>query len=408
MKQELVQLLSEMFKSYGYKTEESAFCDIIGKRQDYEIWVKCDLDGNLDTLERFTQQSNGKNSLYITTKRIKGGDETVKRYAEDTGVMIWDRDELAKNVGAFMLANLSRETLEMVVGSYCLESIVDQKKNFDPVSAFANSKNPNTSEKPEFLEQAGIPEEPAFSENDGFPSSFLTAEEQKETQKNNFPPTPKSEYIIAESKKPEIKQKKPEVSVDDKFKTEKKEIIAVRASKLNMPVEKAVAIGKSTFGEVKDVVLKFVPYWKYTYTINVDRRMGSEQIRMSASGDGIYNAVTGAEDEIELGEISEQTEIPDIDYVLKQPKVSKDEIKSKILEKLIKEHTQQVKTNNTDAQSIIYQNKTFKPLEKDFDIKINQVFASVWEVKGKKDCIEINAYNSQQLSNPADDGAEFV
>ncbi|MDV0446429.1 hypothetical protein MsAg5_02620 [Methanosarcinaceae archaeon Ag5] len=407
MKQELVQLLTEMFKSYGYKTDEGAFCDIIGKRQDYEIWVKCDLDGNLDTLERFTQQSNGKNSLYITTKRIKGGDETVKRYAEDTGVMIWDRDELAKNVGAFMLANLSRETLEMVVGSYCLESVIDQKKNFDPVSAFANSKNPNAPEKPEFFEHNDAVFEPPAEES-GLPS-FMTPAAAEEMAFNNYSPEPKSEYIVAESKKPEMRQApKPETPISDKFKTERKEIIAVRASKLNMPIEKAVAVGKSSFGEVKDVVLKFVPYWKYDYTISVDRRMGSEQIKMSASGDGIYNAITGMEDEIELGEITEQTEIPDIEYVLKQPKVTKEEIKAKILEKLIKEHTQQVKSNNTDAQSIIYQNKTFKPLEKDFDIKINQVFASVWEVKGKKDCIEINAYNSQQLTNPADDGAEFV
>ncbi|WNY26582.1 hypothetical protein [Methanolapillus ohkumae] len=421
MKQELVQLLVEMFRSYGYKTEEGAFCDIVGKRQDYEIWVKCDMDGNLDTLERFTQQSNGKNSLYITTKRIKGGDETVQRYAQDTGVVIWDRDELAKKVGAFMVTNLSRETLEMIVGSYCIESMVDQKKNFDPISAFAHSKNPNSPVKPEFEDSETdifSPAEKKYVSADvsGFPSSFLAGiEEEKEREeikvsKQETRPETKpeaSEYIIAEPKKPETKPKET-VPVDDKFKTLRTEIIAVRASRLNMPIERAVAIGKSTFGEVKDVILKFVPYWKYSYTLAVDRKMGTEHIKMAASGDGIYNAVTGFEDSIELGEISEQTEIPDIDYVLKQAKVTKEEIRAKILEKLILENTKQVKTNNTDAQSVIYQNKTFKPLEKDFDIKITQVFASVWEVKGKKDCIEINAYNSQQLTNPADDGAEFV
>ena len=401
MKQELVRLLLEMFKSYGYETGEGTFCDIVGKRQDYEIWVKCDTDGNLKALERFTQQANGKNSLYITTKKIKGGEETVKKYAEDTGVMIWDRDALTRYVGAFMVENLSRETLESVVGNYCLDSLLDQKKNFDPVSAFANSKNPSSGVLPEFY--PGGEAKPAEEKYD-FGNIFEETEPVAAIASSSF--EKESEYIEAPRPLPQSYDiPQPEAG---QFHAGKQETLGIRASKINVSIERAAAAGKSSFGEVKDIMLKFVPYWKYTYTLKVDRKIGNDQVKMSAAGEGLFNAVNGNEDTIELGEIGTQTEIPDTEYVMKQPKMTKEEAQKKIVEKLKREHTQEVKSNDTDAQSIIYQNKIFRPQERDFEIKLTQVFASIWEVQGKKESLEINAYNGQPLSNPADDGAEFV
>ncbi|MDR2943820.1 MAG: hypothetical protein LBU81_01830 [Methanosarcinales archaeon] len=410
MKQELMRLLLEMFKSYGYETSEGTFCDIVGKRQDYEIWVKCDMEGNLNTLERFTQQANGKNSLYITIKKIKGGEETVRKYAEDTGVMIWDRDALARYVGAFMVANLSRETLESVVGNYCLESLLDQKKNFDPVSAFANSKNPNSGVLPEFYEKEQAERHTPIQTHD-FSDIFEAPENETSAGAHLFgaaidPARRGSEYIEAPRPLPQsydIPEPEPE-----RFHADKKETLGIRASAINMPIERAAAAGKSTFGEVKNVILKFVPYWKYTYTLKVDRKIGSEHIKMAASGEGLYNAVNGNEDDIELGDIGTQTVIPDIEYIMKQPKMTKEETQKVILEQLKRRHTQEIKSNDTDAQSIIYQNKTFRPQDKDFEIKVFQVFASVWEVQGKKAALELNAYNGRPLTNPADDGAEFV
>ena len=418
MKQELMRLLLEMFKSYGYETGEGSFCDIVGRRQDYEIWVKCDIEGNVNTLERFTQQANGKNSLYITTKKIKGGEETVKRYADDTGVIIWDRDTLARNIGVFMVENLSRETLESVVGNYCLESVLEQKKKFDPVSIFASSKNLANSTMPEFyhpfsIENNRIGEKTEVNSPD-CKDLFETVDEKTysdvlfagDTADGLKSERRNPEYIEAPTPLPQSNDI-PE-PVPGKFHAGRKETLGIHASKINMPIERAEAAGKASFGEVKDISLKFVPYWKYSYTLQVDRKIGNDQVKMSAAGEGLLNAINGLEDSIDLGDIGTQTEIPDIEYIMKQPQITKEEVQKKIIEKLKKTHTQEIKSNDTDAQSIIYQNKVFRPLEKDFNIKITQIFASIWEVQGKKACLEINAYNGQQLSNPADDGAEFV
>ena len=417
MKQEVIRLLAEMFKSYGYETGEGTFCDIVGKRQDYEIWVKCDIEGNLNTLERFTQQANGKNSLYVTTKKIKGGEETVRRYANDTGVIIWDRDTLARNVGAFMVENLSRETLESVVGNYCLESLLDQKKNFDPVSVFANSKNPVSGVLPEFYQPVDMesmrnrPINRNQTQSSDLTDLFDTYDEKEYSpfsgaSADRKPEQRQSEYIEAPTPLPQSHDI-PE-PIPGKFHAGRKETLGIHSSKINMPIERAEAAGKASFGEVRDISLKFVPYWQYSYTLQVDRKIGNDQVKMSASGEGLVNAVNGLEDNIELGDVGTQTEIPDIEYVMKQPQVTKEEAQKAILERLKKTHTKEIKSNDMDAQSIIYQNKVFRPQEKDFSIKITQVFASIWEVQGKKACLEINAYNGQQLSNPADDGAEFV
>lgn len=417
MKQELMRLLLEMFKSYGYETGEGTFCDIVGKRQDYEIWVKCDIEGNLNTLERFTQQANGKNSLYITTKKVKGGEETVRRYAEDTGVIIWDRDALARYVGAFMVENLSRETLESVIGNYCLESFLDQKKKFDPVSVFANSKNPANGVLPEFYHPSepkffSAPARTAAAKSFDYGNIFEASEEPEiadtrlAAAASDGKNEKRSSYIEAPTPLPQSHDiPKP---VPGRFHAESKEMLGIRTSKINVPIERAEAAGKAAFGDVRGISLKFVPYWKYTYTLQVDRKIANDHIKMSAAGDGLLNAVNGIKDDIELGDIGTQTEIPDIEYIMKQPKMTKEEAQKIILENLKRAHTQEVKSNDTDAQSIIYQNKVFRPQDKDFNIKVVQVFASIWEVQGKKACLEINAYNGQQLSNPADDGAEFV
>lgn len=128
MKQELINILLNMFHSYGYETQPGDFCDIHGCRGDYDLYVMCDTSGDLDILEHFTQNAAGKNSLYITTKRIKGGPKSLEQYARETGVVIWDRDMLAENIGTYFIDRLKREDAIYLLGNFVLESIENKKK----------------------------------------------------------------------------------------------------------------------------------------------------------------------------------------------------------------------------------------------------------------------------------------
>ena len=167
------------------------------------------------------------------------------------------------------------------------------------MSVFANSKNLSSSVLPEFYESPDL--ETVLNESDHLKNESLletktiSSEDLAASVFGSYletplePPVKKSEYIEAPRPLPQsydIPEPEPE-----RFRVDKKETLGIRASTINMPIERAAAAGKSTFGEVKDVILKFIPYWKYTYTLKVDRKVGNDYIKMAASGDGLYNAV---------------------------------------------------------------------------------------------------------------------
>ncbi len=60
------------------------------------------------------------------------------------------------------------------------------------------------------------------------------------------------------------------------------------------------------------------------------------------------------------------------------------------------------------GDAIISESKTLAPLEKEIKLTINIVYIPVWEIQGKQNTIDINAYDGHILETPVDDDAEFV
>jgi hypothetical protein len=50
----------------------------------------------------------------------------------------------------------------------------------------------------------------------------------------------------------------------------------------------------------------------------------------------------------------------------------------------------------------------FKPSMDDIRFKIDLVYVPIWEVKGARNSVEINAYTQEILTNPVDDDVEFM
>ena len=381
MKQELVNLLLQMLKSYGYQTTDGVFCDILCRRDGYELYVMCDTDGDIALLDRFTRDVEGCRGLYVTMRKIRGGDDSVKEtYARETGVMIWDRSELIRNVGKYFVDNVDKEALSAMIGEFVVDSIDDEKKNFD-LTFFLTSGTPSGAVRPR---------------NDPLSASVPLS-------RPSAVPSPAAAPDVC-PRPSGIEKESTRTASDDGQKL----IIATPSSKINTPPENAMAIAKSVLGGAEKAVLKFVPYWKYSYYVSVDRVFGGERVVISESGEGLVNAINGADDNIELGEITTQTAIPDIEYEQKTAKVSKEDIRDGIIQKLIREYARDIRSSTTDAQVLISQNRVFRPSPSDIDLHIQQVYAAVWEVKGRKKSVEINAYNGKLLENPADDGVEFV
>jgi SepF-like predicted cell division protein (DUF552 family) len=74
---------------------------------------------------------------------------------------------------------------------------------------------------------------------------------------------------------------------------------------------------------------------------------------------------------------------------------------------LIKKLTRRVRIKTTSGDAIFAEEKEFRPNEDNIEFTIDKVYVPVWQVRGKKDIVEVNAYTGQELSLPSDEGCEI-
>ena len=95
-------------------------------------------------------------------------------------------------------------------------------------------------------------------------------------------------------------------------------------------------------------------------------------------------------------------------YEVKRASVNKQQAEKLLLEEIIEENTREMSFNNTEGQAIVYEQRSVKPKAEDIDLEMELIYIPVWEVKGKRNSLEINAYNAEVLEEPVDEDAEFV
>ena len=64
--------------------------------------------------------------------------------------------------------------------------------------------------------------------------------------------------------------------------------------------------------------------------------------------------------------------------------------------------------NNLEGQAIIYEQRSISPKADEIELDMDLVYIPVWEVKGKRNSLEINAYNASVFEEPIDEDAEFL
>ncbi len=434
MKQMLVNLLLEMLRSYGYQTAPCDFCDIVCRRGDYELFVMCSPERDLSLLDRFADDVHGRNGLFVTMRKFRGNVDTGA-YLRDTGVVIWDRDVLAAHVGKFRKAFMKENELDEMIGNWIINdiesrsyretflqkgSVVYDGATYDGVMYNDPRETPSAASPSQDVSRAGPlsgrhPVESGrviIAEDDD--GSRLSASSGAGLPTQPYPPQPAAAAQPYPPQPAAAAQPYPpqpafvQQPVQDFGNVSGQSPISLPSSEIRVGPDSVISAARATIGEVNAVRLKFIPYWKYSYSINVDKMFCGERIRISGNGSGLYNAVNGMRDDMEIGSISVLRSLPTDDYEEKEAKISADEVRQNIVKELSGKYTRDVSSNETNAQVIISQSKVFRPSESDFTIDIKQIYVPVWEARGRKKSIEVNAYSGKPLEVPADDGVEFV
>lgn len=150
-----------------------------------------------------------------------------------------------------------------------------------------------------------------------------------------------------------------------------------------------------------------MPFWNYSYVIDTYRHHKTKAIHISAEGSGAINALNREKHE-HLQEVCDSIFVPCQDYEIKSPTVTKIEAREEILNDAIESNTKNIATTNTSGSAIITEHRTVRPMAKDIDLEMELVYLPVWEVKGMKGSIMIDAHDGSAMTGPVDDDVEFL
>ena len=100
MKQDLLEILVDIFKSCGYNVTKSSQFDILVEKNGHQAYVRCALRPDYDEIKAFSEMIEGCTGIYVMTQKTSGD---LIDYAAELGIHIWDRDELALQIGRVVL-----------------------------------------------------------------------------------------------------------------------------------------------------------------------------------------------------------------------------------------------------------------------------------------------------------------
>jgi hypothetical protein len=384
MKQDLLEILVDIFKSCGYDVTISSQCDILVEKNGHPAYVRCALQPDCEEIRIFSEKIGDCTGIYVMTRK---GSEEIIDYAAEFGIYVWDRDELALQIGRAVLSNL------------------EQKSNI----SYAEPEIPPSNENQDFYRQ------PAFE----LPvKNWKLKEEFRQKPRSNGEIVPHQNQQV-EAEKTFFENRSLALSFEEKKKLSKSElakvpekesyeILNIQSVEPRISKNQAIIIAKPYVSNPRDAILKFVPFWKYTYSVETEKRFRSKVLSIAGNGKGFLNALNKSKEEMEVEGLAAPTRIPAVQYELKRPNVDKKQAEKILLGLIIEENTREIRFNNTEGQAVIYEHRSISPRSEEIQLDLELVYIPVWEVKGKRNSLEINAYNAKVLEEPVDEDAEFL
>ncbi len=405
MKQNLVRILRDIFTSSGYDVSDSFRYDLVTEKNGAKTFIRLSYNPDVEDVRDFAGQISEGKGLYIMAGE---GSEEILRQAKASGLNIWSRDDMALKIGRAVLADMEGTTSELDLLEPTMEK--PAKNNVDEVAKEAINAIFGTGSSPHVEKKV-------------FEAEFTSKPPKKEpqvervTEVQYYRPGSVSEESFSERSFPsndsdeqEVQEEPPvEASVSSSQARSGTPIVMnLHSSPVKVSLENAFSIAAVHVSGASDAMLKFVPFWKYSYSLGVEHRYRSKIVDISGNGSGCMNALNGNIETMHLDAVQKTIEVPDVEYDVKMPVTSEEEAKQELLDMIIEEHTRDIRFDDTQGEAIISEHKRFKPAPSDINLEMELAYVPVWDVKGLKNSVEINAYNGDVLKNPVDDDVEFV
>lgn len=412
MKQDLVRILRDIFTSSGYNVTDSFRHDLIAERNGLKTFIKLSYGPDLTEIREFVSQITDGEGLYVIAGEANN---EVLRQAEASGLKVWSRDDMALKIGRAVLADMEGSTAELDLLETSRKKPVNRSDEIakEAINAiFGTGSSPHVEksalEEP-LVSRFSRPSAPVVervtevqyyrpnatsSESEGV--EILETPDISETsglsEVQDVPEEPRVEAPVSPV------QKVPMDSV----------IMSLHSPPINVSRDRAVSIAMPHVRGANTAILKFVPFWQYHYSLGVEHRYKSKIIDISGDGSGCLNALNGNLEEMRLTDVRESVVVPDVEYDVKMPVTTNEEAQNQLLDMIVDEYTRDLRFDDSQGEAIISEHKKFKPNPSDINLQVDLVYVPIWEIKGQRNSLEINAYSGEVLQNPVDDDVEFV
>lgn len=217
-------------------------------------------------------------------------------------------------------------------------------------------------------------------------------------EKHDERPTQKEDVDISSKQEhePEIREYKKTINV------------MLRSVPVNIRKQDALSIAEAKIGTPKNQTLKFIPVWYYRYSFDVQKKYKSKIVDLTGEGEGYIQAITGENFFNKYRDIKENILMPTQNYEIKEPLVQRNDAAGKALNSIIREHTKEVRLNEMIGDTIVFENKIVAPDPSEINIQIDLLYVPFWEIKGKREVIEINGYDGHIMAIKLYNDAEMV
>jgi len=371
MSNNLLNIIKEVFSTYNYSVGASLQgFDLLAEKPGNNVGIKLVDDVSADDLKTFLGSLNGNNVKVLFITMASFSDE-VKKLSSQKEIMLWDRAELERQIVKAVLSGCESSTPAR-----------DLIAKASDVSSLTNELYAHSPEKPQApMKQLDLSTAvPAEHEDKG---AVIEAEEEPKA-KPKAKPKPKEE----ESEGISI----PLHSVPIKV----KDADAVRISG---------SIGRS---EDLEISLKFIPYWKYDFTLDVQSRYKDLTIPLNSKGSRMINAINKSIDTAPTTAAVENVSLPDAPYNVEESVVTQEEATAMAVKAIIEENTKTVRFKGTQGEAAIVEHKKFQPRPQDIELNMELLYIPFWVVRSHKGYMEINALDGKPTKMPMDDGAEIL
>jgi hypothetical protein len=337
----------------------------LAEKSGNRVGIKLVDDSTADDLKTFLDGLNGNNIkvLFVTLASFS---EDVKKLGSQRELMLWDRAELERQIGKAVLSG-------------CDTSVPSAPAKAD-ISSLTSELYTRSPEKP----QAQAPVKPQAPVKKEAPAEVIEAAEdvvEEPARKKARKPAEEDEGVSI-----------PLHSVPIKVKSSD----ALRISG---------AIGRAEDAEVS---LKFIPFWKYDYVLDVQSKYRDLTIPLNSKGSKVINAINKQVDPAPAVAAIESVELPDAPYNVEESVVTQEEATAMAVKSIIEENTKTVRFKGTQGEAAIVEHKKFQPKPQDIEMSMELLYVPFWAVRSHKGYMEINACDGKPTKMPIDDGAEIL